>query len=483
MKKIVLATINARYTHASLALRYLYANLGELQDEAIIQEFVINEDMQRVAEDILSHTPRIVGIGVYIWNALDAKELIETIKKVSPQTLIVIGGPEASYLPHRVDLSAADFVISGEGEEAFAALCRRILAGDAPKEKFIRAVPVNLKNIALPYTHYTDEDLAHRYLYVEASRGCPFECEFCLSSIDEKVRYFDSDALMEAIDSVWERGGRRFKFVDRTFNLSITLATKLLDFFLAKPLPYKVHFEVIPEAFPSALKEKIAAFAPDTLQLEVGIQTLNPVIAANINRKMDFEKIKENIAFLEQRTNAHLHVDLIVGLPGEDLTSFGKGLNTLAALTKSEIQIGILKKLSGTTIGRHDKEHGMIYSDKPPYDILQSGAVSFVDIQRMKRFARFWDITYNSEKFVKTLELVWNDDVFGGFLAFSDWIYATAQMTHQISFKRMCELIFVYLTSVLGQDELEVAKTIAEDTKSYMGNGLPTIIAEKLKTK
>ncbi|MGE4398743.1 MAG: DUF4080 domain-containing protein [Campylobacterales bacterium] len=483
MKNIVLATINARYTHASLALRYLHANLGGLRDEAVIEEFVINEDMQRVAESILAHAPRIVGIGVYIWNAEDAKELIETIKKVSPGTTVVIGGPEASYLPHRVDFSAADFVISGEGEEAFAALCRMVLAGDAPKERFIKAAPVNLKNIALPYKYYSDEDLAHRYLYVEASRGCPFECEFCLSSIDEKVRYFDADALMDEINAIWERGGRRFKFVDRTFNLNITLATKLLDFFLAKELPYKVHFEVIPEAFPSALKEKLALFAPDTLQLEVGIQTLNPQIAQNINRKMDFEKIKENIAFLEQHTNAHLHVDLIVGLPGEDLTSFGQGLNTLAALTKSEIQIGILKKLSGTTMSRHDEKYGMIYSDKPPYDILQSGSVSFVDIQRMKRFARFWDITYNSEKFVKTLELMWGDDVFGGFLAFSDWVYSTAQMTHQISFKRMCELIFVYLTTVLGHDELESAKIIAEDTKSYMGNGLPTIIADKLKTK
>ncbi len=483
MKKIVLATINARYTHASLALRYLFANLGDMKDDATIQEFVINEDMQRVAEDILSRSPQIVGVGVYIWNAIDAKELIETIKKVSPQTTVVIGGPEASYLPHRVDFSAADYVISGEGEEAFASLCKSILDGNPPKERFIKAAPINLKNIALPYEYYTDEDLAHRYLYIEASRGCPFECEFCLSSIDEKVRYFDSDTLMEAINKIWERRGRRFKFVDRTFNLNITLATKLLDFFLSKDLPYKVHFEVIPEAFPSALKEKLAAFAPDTMQLEVGIQTLNPAIAANINRKMDFEKIKENITFLETHTNAHLHVDLIVGLPGEDLASFGKGLNTLASLTKSEIQIGILKKLSGTTMSRHDQEQGMIYSDKPPYDILQSGAVSFVDIQRMKRFARFWDITYNSEKFTKTLEIMWGDDVFGGFLAFSDWVYATAQMTHQISFKRMCELIFVYLTEVLRHDKVNIATIIAEDTKSYMGNGLPTIIADMLRKK
>jgi len=480
-KSIVLTTLNARYTHASLALRYLYANLEELKDEAVIEEFIINEDMQRVAESILAYEPSIVGIGVYIWNAEDVKELISVIKKVAPNTLIVLGGPEASHLPHRVDFSAADFVISGEGEEAFAALCKKLLAGEMPKERHIVAKAANLKELTLPYDYYTDEDLAHRYLYVEASRGCPFECEFCLSSIDEKVRYFDTDALMCEIDRVWERGGRRFKFVDRTFNLNITLASKLLDFFLAKPLPYKVHFEVIPEAFPPALKEKIAAFAPDTLQLEVGIQTLNESVAKNINRKMDFEKIKENIAFLERETNAHLHVDLIVGLPGENLESFGNGLNTLTTLTSSEIQIGILKKLSGTTMSRHDKAYGMIYSDKPPYDILSNSLVSFSEIQRMKRFARFWDITYNSGKFVKSLKLIWGKDAFSGFLAFADWVYATAQMTHQISFKRMCELVYCYLTQELGCDEFEAAKIIAEDTRSFSGNGLPAVIADRLR--
>lgn len=212
-KSIVLTTLNARYTHASLALRYLYANLGELKNEALIEEFIINEDMQRVAESILANEPRIVGIGAYIWNAEDVKELISVIKKVSPNTLIVLGGPEASHLPHRVDFSAADFVISGEGEEVFAALCKKLLGGETPSERYIKAPAVNIKQTAMPYDYYTDEDLAHRYLYVEASRGCPFECEFCLSSIDEKVRYFDTDALMGEIDGVWERGGRRFKFV------------------------------------------------------------------------------------------------------------------------------------------------------------------------------------------------------------------------------------------------------------------------------
>jgi len=482
LKKIVLTTLNARYTHTSLALRYLYANLGALKDDAVVCEFVINEDMQRVAESILAYSPLVVGIGAYIWNALDVKELISIIKKVSPQTIVVLGGPEASYTPHRVDFSAADYVISGEGEEAFATLCEKTLAGERPREKLIKAAPADLSKIVSPYRYYTDEDLAHRYLYVESSRGCPFECEFCLSSLDKRVRYFDDEALLGELQALWVRGARTFKFVDRTFNLNIAKASKLLDFFAAKEPPFSVHFEVIPEVFPPTLKEKIAAFAPHTLQLEIGIQTLNQIVAKNINRKIDFEKIKENVSFLENNTNAHLHLDLIVGLPEEDLRSFGEGLNALLALSRSKIQIGILKKLSGTTMGRHDEKHKMIYSDKPPYDVLQTGSVTFGEIQRMKRFARFWDMTHNSGRFGGVLALMGEGgDMFGSFLAFSDWVYKETLSTYQISFARVCELLFLYLTKELGHEEKRVAQMIADDTQSFKGKGLPTIIIEKLK--
>lgn len=479
--QIILSTINARYTHASLALRYLYANLGEFRDLASIKEFVINEDMERVCEDILASNPKIVGIGVYIWNALDAKELLDLIKAVSPETTVILGGPEVSYLPHRVDYSNADYIISGEGEEAFYNLTKELMSGEKPKERFIKADLLDLKKVVLPYRYYNDEDIANRYLYIEASRGCPFDCEFCLSSLDERVRYFDIDLLLGELDNLWSRGARRFKFVDRTLNINIALATKLMDFFLSKPPIYKLHFEVIPESFPAALREKIKQFAPNILQLEIGIQTLNSDIAQKISRKMNFAKIKENIHFLENETNAHLHLDLIVGLPDEDLSSFGDGLNELYKLSRSEIQIGILKKLSGTAIVRHDIEYGMVYSTKPPYNILKTHAVSFEDMQRMKRFARYWEITHNSERFKQTMELIFGDNLFVNFLAFSDWIYANFQMTHQISFRRLCEMIFEYLTAIKGFDPLFVAKTIANDSNSFNGDGMPKVIADLVK--
>ncbi|MDP2850402.1 MAG: radical SAM protein [Sulfuricurvum sp.] len=482
MHTILLTTLNARYAHTALGLRYLYANLHELQSEAKIIEFTMNEQIQSIVEDLLKHSPKIIGIGVYIWNAAQSAELIQTLKKVSPETIIVLGGPEAGYLPHRVDFSKADFIISGEGEVAFYELCKKIFANDLPEEKFIKASLPDLKAISLPYSAFNDEDVEHRYIYVEASRGCPFECEFCLSSIDEKVRNFPLDQLLEEFETLWQRGARSFKFIDRTFNLNMTFANRILDFFLSKEPPYFAHFEVIPDHFPDVLKAKIAQFPAGSLQLEIGIQTLDPIIAKGINRPLKVDKIFDNLRFLENETSAHMHLDLIVGLPGESIEGFGRNLDTLVSLTHSEIQIGILKNLSGTTLSRHDKAHGMIYSDTPPYDILQNNLLSFEQIQKMKRFARFWDIFYNSGSFTKTVPLLWNEgSVFEGFYAFSEWIYTQTLSTWKISLDRQIGLIHAYLCEHHDKEVVEAA--LSHDLAQRPEKTIPFFLRQSTQEK
>jgi radical SAM superfamily enzyme YgiQ (UPF0313 family) len=477
MKPIVLTTLNARYSHASIGLRYLFANLKEFKNDTLIREFVINENVQMIAEKILENDPKIVGIGVYIWNAADVHDLIEVIKKVSPSTTVVLGGPEASHTPFRVDFDAADYIIQGEGEVAFYELCKAVLESRPPKARIIRAPMVDLGEIALPYAYYSDDDVSHRYIYVEASRGCPYLCEFCLSSLDEKMRYFDIDILLQEFETLWQRGVRSFKFIDRTFNLNIRFANKLLDFFLAKEPPYFAHFEVIPDHFPESLLARIAQFPPASLQLEIGIQTLNPAIAKNINRPLKIDKIKRNIAYLDEKTKAHMHLDLIVGLPGESLQSFGHNLDELCALTRSEIQIGILKKLSGTTLSRHDIEHKMVYSDKPPYDVLKTADVSFGEIQKMKRFARFWDLTYNSGNFNSSVRMLFDDGrVFEGFFAFSEWVYTQTHSTWKISLERLSKLLFDYLTEIRGIAPENVAETMIEEIMSISGRNIPPFL-------
>ncbi|MBS4068813.1 B12-binding domain-containing radical SAM protein [Sulfurimonas sp.] len=478
MKKILLTTLNSRFTHTSIALRYLYANLKELRDDAKIIEFSINDAIQTIAEKLLIHSPQIIGIGVYIWNALEVRELIHIIKKISPNTKIVLGGPEVSHEPFRVNLDSADFIIQGEGDEAFYRLCRDIFDGLANQRVIKMSMP-SLKNVELPYKFYTDDDIKNRYIYVEASRGCPFECEFCLSSMDEKVRAFDIELFLSELELLWKRGARNFKFIDRTFNLNIKTANRLLDFFLEKEdmSPYFAHFEVVPDHFPESLKEKIASFPHGALQLEIGIQTLNPDIANNISRPLKLDKIKENIRFLENETNAHIHLDLIVGLPGESLESFGANLDELVSLSSCEIQIGILKKLSGTYINRHDIEYGMVYSDIPPYDVLQTSTLSFNDIQIMKRFSRFWDLTYNSGNFKESVKLIWQDEsVFENFYAFSLWIYTQTDSTWQISLQRLGELLFKYLCEVKKIDAKDIAKNMLNDMMKLEGRVVPNYL-------
>ena len=475
--KIILSTLNSRFSHSSIGLRYLYANMQELQDQSEILEFSINDAIQSIAEKILDKDPDIIGLGVYIWNASHIQELIEILKKVSPKAKIILGGPEVSYEPFRVDYSKADYIIQGEGDTAFYKLCSEIIANTAPENKIIKPVMADLSQIKLPYEFYTQADIDNRYIYVEASRGCPFSCEFCLSSIDEKVRNFDLDVLIQEFETLWRKGVRNFKFIDRTFNINMKFANTILDFFLSKEPPYFAHFEVIPDHFPDSIKEKIALFPTGALQLEIGIQTLNLEIANNINRPLKLEKIKNNIKFLETQTKAHIHLDLIVGLPGESLESFGRNLDELCSLSTSEIQIGILKKLSGTTINRHDIKFGMNYSDIPPYDILRNDLVSFKEIQKMKRFSRFWDLTYNSGNFKNSFHLLYNEGkVFDGFYAFSLWMYEQTNSTWKISLDRLSKLYFQYLTEVLEHKDEDVAELMLKDLMKIQGRIIPKFL-------
>jgi len=475
--KIILSTLNSRFSHSSIGLRYIYANMQELQQNSKILEFSINDAIQSIAEKILDEAPTILGLGVYIWNATEIKELIEIVKRVSPKTKIILGGPEVSYEPFRVNYTEADFIVQGEGDTTFYKLCSQILLDTTPTEKIIKPVMADLSKIKLPYEFYTQADIDNRYIYVEASRGCPFACEFCLSSIDEKVRNFDLEVLLKEFEILWQKGVRNFKFIDRTFNLNMKFANAILDFFLAKEPPYFAHFEVIPDHFPESIKNKIALFPHGALQLEIGIQTLNNEIANNINRPLKLDKIKENIKFLETKTSAHIHLDLIVGLPGESLESFGNNLDELCSISSSEIQIGILKKLSGTTINRHDIQFGMVYSDIPPYDILKNNQLSFKEIQKMKRFSRFWDLTYNSGNFKNSFHLIFTDaKVFDGFYAFSLWMYEQTDSTWKISLDRLSKLFFTYVTEVLNHTPENVADLMLKDLMKIQGRIVPKFL-------
>jgi radical SAM superfamily enzyme YgiQ (UPF0313 family) len=465
--RIVLATLNARYIHASFGLRYLLANLGPLRPQARLLEFDIQQQPGDVVEAILACDPKIVGLGVYIWNATETTLVVATLKRVRPDVTVILGGPEVSYETDRQELvRLADYVVTGEADLKFAEVCGRLLAGTPPAEKIVAAETPDLAKLASPYEFYSDEDVAHRVIYVEASRGCPFTCEFCLSSLDVPVRQFPLPALLEQMQRLLERGVSQFKFVDRTFNLNAATSKAILQFFLERWRPgLFVHFEMIPDRLPEALREVIAKFPSGALQFEVGVQTFNETVSKNISRRQDYARLEDNFQFLRQRTGVHVHADLIAGLPGETLESFAAGFDRLVALGPQEIQVGILKRLRGTPIVRHDQAWQMVYSPHPPYEILRNSLLDFPLLRRLSRFARYWDLVGNSGNFIETTPLLWSRGrtPFAAFLQWSDWLHKRTGQRHGIALARLAELLFEYLTTETALAAADVAPTMWRD--------------------
>ncbi len=382
----------------------------------------------------------------------------------------------------------------------------------APLPKIIPAELPEFSKIVLPYDLYTDDDIAHRIIYVEASRGCPFTCEFCLSSLDIPVRQAPLPAFLEQMQRLLDRGVKQFKFVDRTFNLNIATSKTILEFFLARHQPGNFyHFEMVPDRLPGELREVIARFPAGTLQFEVGIQTFNPEVGALISRRQNYERLADNFNFLRRQTGVHIHADLIVGLPGETLECFAAGFDKLIALGPQEIQIGILKRLRGTPIVRHDSEWQMVYSAHPPYEILRNKLINFPTMQRLRRFARYWDMVGNSGNFLESAPLIWSSGVsaerrkfrgikecgflpkaatsalegspFHSFLQFSDWLHARAKRTDGIALLRLMELLFEFLTGELRLDGKLVAEKMWSDYKRGGRHDKPGFMKEFLSSE
>ncbi|MDP2562654.1 B12-binding domain-containing radical SAM protein [Psychrobium sp. 1_MG-2023] len=447
--KIVLATINAKYIHASLGLRYLYANLKELQGNCEIKEFVIQTRAIDIVERILESKPDIVGFGVYIWNIVETTNVVSLLKVIAPEIKIVLGGPEVSYESNnQAIVESADYVLTGPADESFYLLCKDIINNTEPAQKVLKSKPIALPDLELPYQYYTDEDLKNRLLYVEASRGCPFKCEFCLSSLDTASNPFELDLFLEEMETLYQRGARNFKFIDRTFNLNIKTTMQIMQFFLDKMSDELfLHFEVVPDHLPRKLKELLTQFPEGSLQFEVGIQTFNPEVQVNINRKQNNPKSKENLLWLRENTSAHIHADLIFGLPGETFDTFRASFNELYLCRPHEIQLGILKRLKGSPIIRHTEAFDLRFNPLPPFNILSTDRVDFATMQHVNRFARYWDMMGNSGRFKHTMPHLLDGNPFDNFMAVADWIFEKTGQTHQINLKKL----FEYLSQAIAQ--------------------------------
>jgi hypothetical protein len=456
---ILLTTINAKWIHPSLALRLLKANLGDLEGDCEILELALRQPLAEKLSVLRSRRPGVLGISVSIWNHRATLELLEALEgewgprpaspapRESPPFLassperrpvVVLGGPEVSSLPEEAEIFRhADYVIRGEGEETFRELCEILLGQDCGQDNrrvpptwecaqdtgspcFINGTPVDLDRIRQAYYYYSDEDLTHKLVYVESSRGCPFCCGFCQSA-DSRVREFPLEPFLDEVDRLIRRGARNFKFLDRSFNTNVTRALAIMDFFLrhieAEPrtgAPLCVHFEMFPGPFPPELRETLRRFPAGTLRLEIGIQTLNPHVSTLIKRPANGEASLELLRFLRAETRATIHADLIAALPGETIDSLAIGFDKLwlalsgptpttsgtpATAGQVEIQLGILKVLPGTPLAHHSAAWGIHHAPLPPYEALSTATLPRPDLDRVKNFARFWEILINRRPF------------------------------------------------------------------------------------
>ncbi len=443
-RQVVLTTLNSRYMHTAFGLRYLYANLGQLQSSACIEEFTIQQRPIDIAEKLLTFQPEIIGFGVYIWNISEVSQTIALLKQVSPQTIIVLGGPEVSFIEDMPAVAElADYIVMGAAEKSFRELCQLLLSGNKPVERYIQSHELALDQLKLPYRYYSDDDIKNRLIYVEASRGCPFKCEFCLSSLDKTSKPFELGLFLEEVDRLYQRGARNFKFIDRTFNLKVSSSVAILEFFLERMTEnLYLHFEVVPDNLADKLKAVISRFPEHVLQFEIGVQTFDENIQALISRKQNNKKTCENLQWLREASNAYIHADLIFGLPSDTLENFARSFDQLASLNPHEIQLGILKRLRGVPLNRHNEQYQLRYNPQAPYNILTTRDIDFTGMQRVNRFARFWDMIANSGRFKNTLPLIVSDSPFNYFMQLSDSLYQSSGRTWKISLKRLFFLIY-----------------------------------------
>ncbi len=380
-----------------------------------------------------------------------------------------------------------DFLILGESDIAFAKLCRDLLDGQLVERVVMPPLP-DLNRIQMPYEEYSDEDLTHRLLYVESSRGCAMRCDYCVSANDNAVRFFPMPALLTAFDRLLARGARQFKFCDRSFNLNVPRAVKILSFFLERISEFPdlfLHFEMLPDRFPDELREVLSQFPPRSLQLEIGLQSFDADVLARIRRVQHMDRAAEAIRFLRTQTNVWIHADLIAGLPGETPEQFAAGFDQLVAIGPHEIQLGILKKLPGAPIDRHDADCDMRYDSAPPYEIRSTRNWPAEHLIRTARFAHYWDAIVNSGRFIAAAPLIWRDapSVFCAFLEFADWMGKRFPQEHGNPLGSLVEALFEYLTDVRDIPSGLAADTLIRGYRHTGARDIPVALAPHLQTE
>lgn len=420
MKKVLLAAINSKYIHTNLAVRYIKKYVEEYSEQKIgTYETSINNSISEVIRDIYDRAPDVVIFSTYIWNKEYVFKLIKEVRKILPETEIVLGGPEVSYDSVSVmkERAEIDYIISGEGERSTLNFLTKdidevsgVYYRDPDNRDEIRyngnQEPIeNLDEIPFPYTMEELRGNGTKILYYESSRGCPFACSYCMSSIERSVRYFSSERTKEDLKKFLDSGIKLVKFVDRTFNLKKERYMDIWRYLLSVySEDTTFHFEISADLFDDEVIEFLEGVPKDYFQFEIGVQTSNERTMEAIKRRNDLEKLEHNVERIKD--NIHLHLDLIAGLPYEDYTTFKRSFNYVHDMYPEMVQLGFLKILKGTQISTEIEEFDYKYMEFPPYEVLANKFISYREITMLKDIEGVLDHYYNSEKFERSLKFI-----------------------------------------------------------------------------
>ena len=505
---VVLSTLNSKFIHSSLALRYLKA-YGEAHGQAYdIVEYTINMPVLHILSDITEHDIDVLGFACYIWNIEMTLHVVDMVKAVRPDIKIVLGGPEVSFTADELleRCPNIDYIVQGEGEEAFHALVTALQLGNDGLDPVIpgvrgrrhgsilgsaEAVEVrDLSTIPFPYTEEDMDDLEHKIIYYESSRGCPFSCQYCLSGNKNTVRFFPQERTLEELQWFIDHGVKQVKFVDRTFNCAPHHHRPLMEFMRDSDTDMNFHLEMEPELMTEWETNILCETPPGRIQIEVGVQSTHKKTLDAINRYNDWPYIQKSIRPIIQAGRTHVHMDLIVGLPHEDFNRFGQSFNDLFSLQPHALQIGFLKLLKGSGV-RRMREYKYVADPLAPYEVLSTHVLPYDDVRFLKYFEDVFERFYNSERFRTTFGYIGQQLIHGetdAFTYFCDMTRAwLKEGNHKVNLKDIDQIEFLY-RFFLAKGDTIAAELLQYDTLvSYRGKvrsdavGLPKQTKELLQ--
>ncbi|RHO19620.1 DUF4080 domain-containing protein [Ruminococcus sp. AM18-15] len=418
--KILLAACNAKYIHSNLAVYDLQAYASDYADHIVLKEYTINQQKDDIMRDIYLEHPDVVCVSCYIWNLSFVKELMADLIKILPGADFWAGGPEVSYDAEKFLTENSEFkgVMVGEGEETF-----KELAG-----YYVEKSPQNLKDMtgicyrdgdqiihngwrqimdlsSIPFIYKDLSEFKNRIIYYESSRGCPFSCSYCLSSIDKKLRFRDTETVKKELQFFIDNKVPQVKFVDRTFNCKHDHAMAIWKYINEHDNGVtNFHFEISADLLREEELQEMSTMRPGLIQLEIGVQSTNPDTIKAIHRTMDFEKLKGIVDRIHSFGNIHQHLDLIAGLPYEDYDSFRNSFNDVYALKPQQLQLGFLKVLKGSHMMEMCREYGIVYKTQEPYEVLSTKWLDYDHVLKLKTVENMVEVYYNSGQFQNTLE-------------------------------------------------------------------------------